>query len=188
MTPTSTPLRDEAGAGAGAARRAPAPASSRKGVLVGVITPYREQVHRVRDLARAVLGAEAANASVAVSTVDGFQGQEVDHVVLCCVRSRAGGEGGIGFLADARRLNVAVTRARVSLSIVCNAAHLARADRYWKEFLDHAAEVGRVAVVPDPRLPAPARGAARDVTALCPALAQVLAQVQRRGGMAPAHR
>jgi senataxin len=179
------------GGGRAGATTAAASSSSRKGVLVGVISPYREQVKRVRELARAFLGAEVAAAAVSVSTVDGFQGQEVDHVILCCVRSRGegggGGGGGIGFLADARRLNVAVTRARVSLSIVCNAAHLARADKHWKEFLRHVAEVGRVAVVADPRLPpAPGGAGGGSVHALCPALAGTLAQVQRGGGMAQA--
>jgi hypothetical protein len=176
-------------AAAAAAAAAGAPAGgSRKGVVVGIITPYREQVFRIRALARAVLGADVANAALVVSSVDGFQGQEVDHVIFCAVRSPARdgggggggapgapGAGGIGFLSDARRLNVAITRARVSLTLVCNAKHLAAADRHWRDFIIHAGRMGRAVLVR-----ADGAGGA-PLADLCPRLAASLAALRARG-------
>ncbi|CAM9876454.1 unnamed protein product, partial [Ectocarpus sp. 12 AP-2014] len=75
-----------------------------------------------------------------VSTVDGFQGKEVDVVLFSCVRapsSGGGGSGGIGFLADQRRMNVALTRARRSLIVLGNVGRLS-SDGTWKALVDHS--------------------------------------------------
>jgi hypothetical protein len=86
-----------------------------------VIAPYSAQVALLRALAPARLGAEAA-AAVEIDSVDAFQGREKDAVLVSLVRSSAAGTGGttgpIGFLADLRRLNVAITRARKHLLLV----------------------------------------------------------------------
>lgn len=76
---------------------------------IGVITPYVAQ----KNLIASCLGAHSL---VEVNTIDGFQGQERDVIILSCVRAYHP-RGSIGFVADARRLNVAVTRAKKSLFI-----------------------------------------------------------------------
>lgn len=80
---------------------------------VAVITPYNAQV----DLLRAAL---AAHAGLEIGSVDGFQGREKEAVVLSLVRSNRRRE--VGFLADDRRTNVAVTRARRHLAVICDSA------------------------------------------------------------------
>lgn len=97
-----------------------------------------------------------------VSTVDGFQGREVDVVIFSCVRapSAAGGGSygsGIGFLADRRRMNVAITRARRSLVVLGNARRLS-SDETWKALLDHAASRGRLEREVDGRAGDPGAG------------------------------
>lgn len=93
---------------------------------VAVLTPYRAQKMALERKLRSVLG-DGAAAAIAVQTVDGYQGQEADIVVFSCVRAdreEAGGDGnlrGVGFLADVRRLNVAITRAKRGLWIVGHA-------------------------------------------------------------------
>ncbi|MBK9034038.1 MAG: AAA family ATPase [Myxococcales bacterium] len=84
---------------------------------VAVIAAYDAQVRRLR----ALLAAERA-AGLEIATVDGFQGREKEAIVLDTVRSNADGE--IGFLADTRRMNVALTRARRFLLIVGDSATL----------------------------------------------------------------
>lgn len=79
---------------------------------VGIITPYSAQSAHVRS-ALAVEGLK-----VEVSTVDGFQGREKEVVIISMVRSNK--KGGVGFLADKRRMNVAVTRARRRCVLVCD--------------------------------------------------------------------
>lgn len=71
--------------------------------------------------------------------MDGFQGKEVDVVLFSCVRapSSGGGGGGIGFLADQRRMNVALTRARRSLVVLGNIGRLS-SDGTWKALVDHS--------------------------------------------------
>ena len=80
---------------------------------IGVISPYSAQVALLREFRR-----EAGDslAALEVSTVDGFQGREKEAIIISCVRSNSRGE--IGFLADARRMNVAVTRARRHCALV----------------------------------------------------------------------
>ena len=85
-----------------------------------------------------------------VSSVDGFQGQELDIIVISAVRSRGGqqhastsGAGGpIGFVADPRRLNVAVTRAKRSLVLVGNMAWLGAASTDWRALVSFARDRG----------------------------------------------
>ncbi|KAA0196735.1 hypothetical protein HAZT_HAZT009026 [Hyalella azteca] len=79
---------------------------------VAVISPYSRQVKLVRSLV------QVDYPKVEVQTVDGFQGREKEAVILTLVRSNTKGE--IGFLAEDRRLNVAVTRAQRHLSVVCH--------------------------------------------------------------------
>lgn len=69
-------------------------------------------------LLRALRSAHPLLSQLEISTVDGFQGREKEAVVLSCVRSSGGGGGGVGFLADERRFNVAVTRARRHLALI----------------------------------------------------------------------
>jgi superfamily I DNA and/or RNA helicase len=74
-----------------------------------------------------------------VDSVDGFQGREKEAIVLSCVRSNGLGE--VGFVADARRLNVAITRARRKLVVVGDSATLS-SDELWGAFYEHAIAVG----------------------------------------------
>ncbi len=86
---------------------------------VGVISPYRAQVQLLRQMIRNDEALRPFRKLLSVNTVDGFQGQERDIVVISLVRSNR--EGQIGFLSDLRRMNVAITRARMKLVIMGNA-------------------------------------------------------------------
>ena len=116
-------------------------------VTVGVLTPYRAQVAAVTAALNAAVGPRAA-AGVRVATVDAFQGSEVDVAILTTVRARGHAHaslnhGGVGFLDDARRLNVAVTRARQALWIVGCAATLGGSPA-WRALLQDARARGVV--------------------------------------------
>lgn len=86
---------------------------------VGVISPYRAQVQYLRRLIRKKESFKPFRRLISVNTVDGFQGQERDIILISMVRSND--EGQIGFLRDLRRMNVAITRARMKLIILGNA-------------------------------------------------------------------
>ena len=75
------------------------------------------------------------------NTVDGFQGQEKDIIILSCVRSGPNLRT-IGFLKDARRMNVALTRAKSSLFVIGNGTTLERSDERWKIIINDARERG----------------------------------------------
>ena len=75
------------------------------------------------------------------NTVDGFQGQEKDIIILSCVRSGPNLQT-IGFLKDARRMNVALTRAKSSLFIIGNGATLERSDERWRTIVSDARQRG----------------------------------------------
>jgi senataxin len=75
---------------------------------------------------------------ISVSTIDAFQGQEGDLVILSCVRTSA---NDIGFVSDMRRLNVALTRAKSSLWIVCKCEAVSKFN-FWKALLKNAKERG----------------------------------------------
>ncbi len=83
---------------------------------VGIISPYRAQVQYLRQQIRKKEFFKPYRMRISVNTVDGFQGQERDIIVISLVRSND--EGQIGFLRDLRRMNVAITRARMKLIIL----------------------------------------------------------------------
>lgn len=116
--------------------------------MVGVITPYREQTRSIRNLFRRHLGDLLHY--VSISTVDSFQGQETEVVIISSVRSNRREDASIGFLSDTRRLNVAITRAKKSLVLVCNVEHLKRSDANWNALLVHAMETGKYLRMPNP--------------------------------------
>ena len=74
-------------------------------------------------------------ARVEIATVDGFQGREKDCVVLSATRSNE--KGDVGFLADARRMNVAVTRARMHCVLVCDTDTVGRHDAFLRRLVAH---------------------------------------------------
>jgi superfamily I DNA and/or RNA helicase len=98
---------------------------------VAVIAPYKEQVNLLKEL--------LADTPVEVNTVDGFQGQERDVVYISLTRSNS--EGVIGFLNDYRRINVAMTRARLKLVIVGDSATLAQTP-FYAELIAYAEGLG----------------------------------------------
>ncbi|MFC2654126.1 MAG: AAA domain-containing protein [Segatella salivae] len=97
---------------------------------VGVISPYRAQVQYLRRLIRKRESFKPYRHSISVNTVDGFQGQERDIILISLVRSNE--QGQIGFLNDLRRMNVAITRARMKLIILGDKATLCRHPFYCK--------------------------------------------------------
>eukprot|EP00899_Mesostigma_viride_P028330 jgi/Mesvir1/8682/Mv26108-RA.1 len=120
---------------------------------IGVITPYNAQVQLLRELRQGLPkiqhssggkggGAAAAGSTgdaVEISTVDGFQGREKEAIVISMVRSNDKGE--VGFLADARRMNVAVTRARRHCAVVCDTETVSK-DPFLKRMVAYFEEHG----------------------------------------------
>lgn len=97
---------------------------------VGVISPYRAQVQYLRRLIMKREFFKPYRRLITVNTVDGFQGQERDIILISMVRANENGE--IGFLRDLRRMNVAMTRARMKLIILGDVATLTRHPFYKK--------------------------------------------------------
>jgi len=103
---------------------------------IGVITPYKLQFLKIKDKL-IELGGEKILKVVDLNTVDGFQGQEKDIIILSCVRG--GVKKGIGFLGDIRRMNVAFTRAKCSLFVLGNADAL-KTNEEWEGFVNDAVQ------------------------------------------------
>ena len=93
----------------------------------GIISPYKGQVQLLRALLRRDAFFKPYRHLLSVNTVDGFQGQERDVILISLVRSNENGQ--IGFLHDLRRMNVAITRARMKL-LVGNSHTLCRTPFY----------------------------------------------------------
>lgn len=83
---------------------------------IGIISPYKGQVHLLRRMMRQDSYWKPFRQLISINTVDGFQGQERDIILISMVRNNA--QGQVGFLADLRRMNVAITRARMKLLII----------------------------------------------------------------------
>lgn len=109
-------------------------------VSLGVITPYQAQKTAIIEQLRESFAPEAATFDV--NTVDGFQGQERDVIVLSCVRAH-NPRGNIGFVADARRLNVAITRAKKALYI-CGHLDSLKDSEEWRALISDACHRSKV--------------------------------------------
>ena len=109
----------------------------------GLISPYKEQVRCMRGLIKRDASLRPLRGLITAHTVDGFQGQERDVILISLVR--ANDEGRIGFLNDLRRMNVAITRARMKLIIVGDASTLTR-HAFYKALYDYIEKHGKVLV------------------------------------------
>ncbi|XP_055825886.1 uncharacterized protein LOC129894293 isoform X2 [Solanum dulcamara] len=115
------------------------------GGRIGIITPYRCQLSLLRSRFSSAFGS-SITADMEFNTVDGFQGREVDIVILSTVRAFEAcsnatpvNSSRIGFVADVRRMNVALTRAKLSLWIMGNAKTL-RTNQNWEALVKDAKE------------------------------------------------
>lgn len=101
---------------------------------IGIISPYKEQVRTIREVFVKKYGYEITR-EIDFNTVDGFQGQEKEIIIMSCVR--ASESGGVGFLSDVRRMNVSLTRSKTSLWILGTASSLQR-NRVWSDLIKDA--------------------------------------------------
>lgn len=101
---------------------------------VGIISPYRAQVQYLRRLLMKKEFFKPFRHLLTVNTVDGFQGQERDVIIISLVRANEYGQ--IGFLKDLRRMNVAITRARMKLIILGDSGTLTR-HPFYKRLYNH---------------------------------------------------
>lgn len=100
----------------------------------GIISPYKAQVQYLRSKIKASAVLRPYRSLFTVNTVDGFQGQERDVIFISLVRANEDGQ--IGFLNDLRRMNVAITRARMKLVILGEAETMKR-HKFYREFLEY---------------------------------------------------
>jgi len=107
----------------------------------GLISPYRVQVQYIRQLIKRDRFFQPLKKLITIHTVDGFQGQERDVILISLVR--ANGDGNIGFLNDLRRMNVAITRARMKLIILGDASTLTR-HPFYKALHEYIRENGNI--------------------------------------------
>ena len=108
-----------------------------EGLDFGLISPYKSQVRYLRHKVKKSGVLRPLRRKVTVHTIDGFQGQERDVIFISLVRSNE--DGNIGFLSDLRRMNVAITRARMKLVIVGDAATLSR-HPFYRKLYEHCNE------------------------------------------------
>ena len=105
---------------------------------VGIISPYRAQVQYLRRFIKKRAFFKPYRHLISVNTVDGFQGQERDVILISLVRANDAGQ--IGFLRDLRRMNVAITRARMKLLILGDASTMTR-HPFYKQLYDYIQHV-----------------------------------------------
>jgi ATP-dependent RNA/DNA helicase IGHMBP2 len=114
------------------------PPAARNGAArptVAIISPYRNQVHLLQELVAASPALREWGDRLSVNTIDSFQGQERDIVYIGMTRSNA--DNRVGFLADIRRMNVAMTRARKKLVVIGDSATLSRVP-FYEGFIAYA--------------------------------------------------
>lgn len=114
----------------------------------GIITPYKAQARLIRRLLKMNYFLKRYRRRIAVNTVDGFQGQERDVIVISMVRDND--DGTIGFLRDLRRMNVAMTRAKMKLIIIGNIDTLSR-HRFYRELIEYIRDNGEIIEVAIPQ-------------------------------------
>ena len=108
-------------------------------ISVGIITPYRAQVNHLQKLVDGSATLDSLHKLLSLNTVDAFQGQERDVIVISLVRSN--GKGEVGFLGDIRRTNVAMTRARKKLIVIGDSATLG-SHPFYLELIDFVQQKG----------------------------------------------
>lgn len=116
---------------------------------IGVITPYNGQLELLRDMFRtyADSGNSSSSASkvnfdgIEIKTIDGFQGGEKECILISLVRSNEGKK--VGFLGEKRRINVAITRAKRHVAVVCD-SETCSSDKFIKTLLTHIEDNGQV--------------------------------------------
>jgi ATP-dependent RNA/DNA helicase IGHMBP2 len=106
---------------------------------IAVVSPYREHIRLLKEQLQHAPALQVYCDSISVNTIDSFQGQERDLVLIGLTRSNS--EGVIGFLADVRRMNVAMTRARKKLVIIGDSATLGRLP-FYAEMISYADSLG----------------------------------------------
>ena len=118
----------------------------------GIISPYKAQVRLLRKYMRNNKMLRPLRHQITINTVDGFQGQERDVILISLVRDNA--SGNIGFLNDLRRMNVAITRAKMKLIVFGNAETMSKT-KFYEKLVEYFQERGDfVTVQPDETLPA----------------------------------
>jgi senataxin len=102
---------------------------------VGIISPYRHHVQYLRSAFKEI------NVNIPIDTVEGYQGREREFIIFSCVRAPNPQKRtkSVGFLADVRRMNVALTRPRSTLLIVGNSKSL-RINPDWRALVQHSIE------------------------------------------------
>jgi len=101
---------------------------------IGIITPYKSQLRELRSRFAQKYG-DAIFATVEFNTTDAFQGRESEVIIFSCVRASL--KQGIGFLADIRRMNVGITRAKSSLWVLGNSQSLMQGE-FWARLIQDA--------------------------------------------------
>ena len=108
---------------------------------IGIISPYKAQISVLKQLVNKSHTLAPIRHNISVNTVDGFQGQERDIILISMVRDNE--QGSIGFLKDLRRMNVAITRAKRKLIVVGNCETLAHT-HFYRELVEYFQENGIV--------------------------------------------
>ncbi|XP_033741470.1 probable helicase senataxin isoform X2 [Pecten maximus] len=98
---------------------------------IGIISPYQRQKSLLVEYLK-----QSKMTSIEVGTVDGFQGREKEVIIMSCVR--ASSSGGIGFVGNRKRMNVALTRARSAMYVVGNLRSLERPKQDWQVLISDA--------------------------------------------------
>jgi len=102
---------------------------------IGIISPYKAQIEVLNSLLIDSDLPKELKSIISINTVDSFQGQERDIIYISLVRSNETGQ--IGFLSDERRMNVAMTRAKMKLVIVGDSATIASKNIFYNELIDY---------------------------------------------------
>lgn len=111
---------------------------------IGIISPYKSQIQYLKRRIRQITFFKPLRSLISINTVDGFQGQERDVIILSLVRANEHKE--IGFLTDLRRMNVAITRARMKVILIGDASTLTH-HKFYKELYNYIEEKGKVVLI-----------------------------------------
>ncbi len=102
---------------------------------IGIISPYRRQIDELKEMLRQTPELQAFQQRITINTIDSFQGQERDMILISMTRSN--NDNRIGFLSEIRRMNVAMTRARKKLVVIGDSSTLSQHE-YYAGFIAYA--------------------------------------------------